>query len=327
MQIPITFLYPWLLALIAAIPAFLWLRRRRQSAIGHSKVGMHSNMRSIPLIGRLPGVMFALAFAAIICALARPVLPEVAETRSIVTRDIIVATDISGSMSGQIPAPAGTVDSSGAETKTYRRLDGARDAVVEFVKARPGDRIGVMIFDDDSYWHWPLSEDHKIVIRKAELINSYTGGGTNFEGPSERARGTGPLQSSINHFREYGKAKSRVLVLVTDGEDSISDKRKAELTALMQEYGVKLYVLGVDWRPDTQNDLKKFTEGLGGKTFIVGSAGAMQAAMDEINRLETSLISVEKSVSYRDIYGWFLLAGLAFLTLFLGSVVLTREDA
>jgi hypothetical protein len=53
----------------------------------------------------------------------------------------------------------------------------------------------------------------------------------------------------------------------------------------------------------------------------------MQAAMDEINRLETSLISVEKSVSYRDIYSWFLLAGLAFLTLFLGSVVLTREDA
>jgi Ca-activated chloride channel homolog len=336
MQLPLTFLYPWLLLLSAAVIPLLWLRRKRQKAIGHSGVGMHKNVRSVPLVGRLPAIMLTLSFVALMAALARPVLPEVSETRSIETRDIIVAVDISGSMSASLPRPAqppanGTAPATGTAANTtnqrYNRLDAARDAVVEFVQARPGDRLGVLVFDDASYWYWPLSDDHKIIVRKAQIINSYTGGGTNFEGPSDRARAYGPFQSAIDHFREYGKARTKVLVLVTDGEDNISPKRQQEIAAQLEELGIKLYVLGVGWSPGSTNDLSQFTERLGGKVYRVDDAGALQQSFADISALEKSRITVEKSVTYRDIYEYFVAASVLLLALFLGSVVLTREDA
>jgi len=333
MQLPVTVLYPWLLLLFAAIVPLLWLRRKRQSALGHPRVELHKNVRSIPVVGRLPAIFLSLSFLALVIALARPVLPEVNENRSLETRDIVIAVDISGSMSGALPPPKDqtqtTPPGDSTQQQTYRRLDAARDAVVSFVQAREGDRIGVLVFDDDSYWYWPLSDDHKIVMRKAQILNSYTGGGTNFEGPSDRARGIGPFQAAINHFREYGKAKTKVLVLVTDGEDSISEKRQQEIAAQLEELGIKLYVLGVGegWANGSSNDLSTFTAKVGGQVFRVGDSGAMQASFAAINALEKSQITVEKNVTYRDIYGWFTLASLVFLALFLGSVVLTREDA
>lgn len=332
MQMPVIFLHPWLLAFALAVIPVLWLRRRRQAALGHSQVGMHKNVRSVPIVGRLPAFFLTLSFVAVIAALARPVLPEVKDSQVIETRDIIIAVDISGSMSAGLPTqqpPASTPPADGSTNQTYRRLDAAKDATVEFVQARPEDRIGILVFDDDSYWHWPLSKDRKIVLRKANLLNSYTGGGTNFEGPSERARGIGPLQSAITHFREYGKAKTKILVLVTDGEDSISQKRFDELTSQMEELGVKVYVLGVGegWTNGATPDLQKFAEVLGGQVFRVGDTGAMQAAFAAINALEKSNIVIETSTTYRDIYDWFLVAAACLVVLFLGFSVITREDA
>lgn len=336
MQLPFTFLYPWLLLLVLGAVPFLWLRRKRQNAMGHSRVGMHANVRSVPIVGRLPAIFFSIAFVALVAALAHPQLPELNETRSMETRDICIAVDISGSMSGALPtqSPNGgqsTAPAPGATTQqqTYRRLDAARDAAVAFVKARQGDRICVMVFDDNSYFYWPLSDDMRIVERKAGLVNSYTGGGTNFEGPSDRASGIGPFQATINHMRDYGKARTKVLVLVTDGEDSISQKRQEELAAQMQEQGIKLYVLGVGegWVNGNTTDLAKFTDRLGGKVYRVGDAGAMQQAFADINALETSRITVEKSTSYRDISEYFSIAAAVFFALFLGFIVFTREDA
>jgi Ca-activated chloride channel family protein len=337
MQLPVTFLYPYLLALSVAVVPLLWLRRKRQSAIGHPGVGIHKNVKTIPIVGWLPSIFLIISFVAMVAALARPVLPEVSENRTIETRDIVVTVDISGSMSGSLPPPTQPTDSANQTPQTgtsdsgtpkdYRRLDAARDAIVAFVKARDGDRIGVMVFDDQSYWYWPLSDDHKIVLRKAQILNSYTGGGTNFEGPSDKASGIGPFQAAIDHFREYGKAKTKVLVLVTDGEDSISQKRQDEIAAQLEELGIKLYVLGVGWTPGSSNDLSTFATRVNGKIYQVGDQAQMQQAFADISALEKSNITVEKSTTYRDLYAYFVLASLAFLALFLGSVVFTREDA
>lgn len=341
MQLPVTFLYPWLLLLVVAVVPLLWLQRRRQSAIGHSGVGIHKNVRSIPIVGRLPAVFLSLAFIAMVAALARPVIPEVSENRTIETRDICIAVDISGSMGSALPpptqpqttstpaAPANGATGTPPSQQTYRRLDAARDAVVQFVAARDGDRIAVLVFDDESYFYWPLSDDHKIVMRKAQLINSYLGGGTNFEGPSDTNKGIGPFQACINHFREYGKAKSKVIVLVTDGEDNISDKRQKEIAAQMEEIGIKLYVLGVGegWTNGSTPDLGHFADKVGGKVYRVGDQGAMQQSFADINALEKSAITIEKNTSYLDIFQYFLVAAVVLIALFLGSVVVTREDA
>lgn len=340
MQLPITFLYPWLLALSVAVVPFIWLRRKRQPAVGHSGIGIHKNLRSVPLVGWLPTIFLTLSFVALVAALARPVLPEVSENRSMETRDICVAVDISGSMSATLPPPQqptdssnqappanGTSGSNATQQKDYRRLDAARDAVVQFVQAREGDRLCVMVFDDQAYFYWPLSDDHKIVLRKAQILNSYTGGGTNFEGPSKNNSGVGPFQASLDHFRDYGKARTKVIVLVTDGEDSMSQERQQQIAAQMEQLGVKLYVLGVGWGKDATNDLASFTQKVGGQVFAVGDTEQMQQAFAAIDALEKSNIIVEKNTSYRDIYGYFVLGALLFMILFLGSVVLTREDA
>ena len=349
MHMPVTFLYPWALTLVFALLPFIWLRRKRQSALGHSRVGMHDNLRAVTLLGRMPVILFSLSFIALVAALARPVLPESHQTRSIQARDILIAVDISYSMSGELPNPqqqtatntplptdptppdtTSTDTTSGAPPQQpYRRLDAARDATVAFIQNRPVDRIGLMVFDTETYFHWPLSDDRKMVLRMANSLNASLGGGTNFEGPSKNNPGIGPIQASINHFRDYGQAKSKVLILVTDGEDSMSQERQNELAQQLQELGVTVYVLGVGegWTNGSTPDLQKFAEKMNGKVFRVADAGAMQASFDQINNLEISRVELETTTTHKDIYILFVVASLTLLVLFLGSVVVTREDA
>ena len=338
MQLPVTFMYPAVLALSILVVPVLWLRRKRQPAVGHPQVGIHANLKRVPLVGRMPTILFTLWFVALVMALSRPVLPTVNETRTIQTRDTIVAVDISGSMGGSIPNAAppanqdpgasGAADTSG-QPQQYRRLDAARDAAEAFVQRRQGDRIGLIEFDDETYYNWPLTDDLKIITRKAKLLNRYVGGGTNFQGPTDNSPKMGPLQAALDHFRDYGKAKTKVLIMVTDGEDSISPERFEQLAAAMEAAGIRLYVLGVGdgWTSGNTPDLQKFAERLNGQVFRVGDAGALQAAFDKINQLETSTVQLERTVTYRDVYQLFVGASVILMLLFLGSVLVTREEA
>jgi Ca-activated chloride channel homolog len=340
MQMPLTFMYPAVLALILLVVPVLWLRRKRQSALGHPQVGIHRNLRAVSLVGRLPAILLTLAFAALIGALARPVLPDVKETRAIQTRDIVIAVDISGSMDGAIPGAVPPPNSTpqagnttqaggGANSQQYRRKDAAQDAVIQFVKTREGDRIALFIFDDNTYYHWPLSDDLRIILRKAGLLSKNSGGGTNFEGP------TGPIQSAINHLRDYGQAKTKVLIMVSDGESNISPQRFNELSAMMEAQGIKIYLLGVgeSWTGSGGSsssmtaDLRRFVEKHNGKVFAVGSAEEMNAAFAAINQLEVSKVELEQSTEYKDIFQYFAWASALLLVGFLASLTITRETA
>ena len=92
-----SFAAPIFLALIVLVVPMLWLRRKRQAAVGHSQAGTAKDLRSMPVVGWVPRILFVLAWAALCVALARPMLPQVKERQSIQTRDFILATDISGS--------------------------------------------------------------------------------------------------------------------------------------------------------------------------------------------------------------------------------------
>src|SRR3990167_3641602 len=100
-----SFAYPLVLALTLAMVPMLWLKHKRQAALGHSHVGVHSALRSMTLVGWIPSLVFALAWTALCVALARPLLPEIKEKQVIQTRDFVVVTDISGSMSKTISDP------------------------------------------------------------------------------------------------------------------------------------------------------------------------------------------------------------------------------
>ncbi len=334
MQLPITFMNPMVFWVLLLVPAWLWLQRRRQPAIGHSRVSVQANMPAFPVMAWLPTVLRVVFAVTAVAALAFPVLPETKKTRTIQTRDIVLAVDFSGSMSVSIngsPPPGALPPNTPG---SYQRIDAARDSVMQFVSRRPGDRLGLMIFDDDTYYHWPLSDDLKIILRKSRLLNKYTGGGTNFEGPSPGNPGMGPLQAAIDHLNEFGLAKSKVVILVTDGEASISENRMQELKRQMQAQGIRLYVLGVgdSWTGQgfgamMTADLRSLVSQMNGQIFPVGDAAAMQAAFEQINQLELSRVELEESTTYVDIYHYFLAATLVALIGLLACTVITREAA
>ncbi len=339
-----TFAQPLFLVLALLAVPMLWLRRKRQAALGHSQVAEHKNLRSMPVIGWIAPLLFVLAWTALCVALARPLLPHVAEKRTIQTRDFIIAVDISGSMWTPLTDPAQATfaggQSAAGTTNTApgdpapapqppTRIDAAEKAVKMFVARRQGDRVALFEFDTDTYYCWPLTDDLKIIQDKANLLNQTQGGGTNFEGPSQDNPGMGPLQAAINHFKKYGKARTKVLIMVTDGEDNISAQRMDELQAQMQAQGIRLYVLGVgdSWTSGQQVDLRTFTERMGGIVIPVGDAAQMRAGMDKIDQLEKSTVTLEKQTSYTDIFYLFLGLSVVLWLFYFATSALIREKA
>jgi Ca-activated chloride channel family protein len=335
MHLPITFLYPaaFLLGLLGV--GLLWARGRRQPAVVHSQVGIQKDLKGFPIVGWLPTVFYSLFVISVVSLLAWAVRPEDKEKRYMDTRDIIIAVDMSGSMGSAIQAgPPEGLDWP-AEKGQFRRIDLAQWAVQQFVARRKGDRVGLMVFDDATYKHWPMTDDLKIIVRKSDLISRYIGGGTNFEGPTETDKRWGPLQSAIQHFQEYGQARTKVLIFVTDGEAPISDKRMEEIIKQMKALGGKVYVLGVgeDWTNQGQNSfqsaqlepIKKLVAALGGKCFAVGDAKEMQEALTVVDQLEKSQIVLERTTTFQDAYQYFAAASVISLLLLALAVLVTRE--
>lgn len=325
---PITLAYPqFLLMALLVVPA-LWLAFRRRKALGHTQVGMHTNLRSVPLLGRAPQVLLIAFFVLAALAMSRPQLPDVGEKEVIITRDFIIATDISGSMRAQISDPeqlvfAGEQTDSSGKVEQVTRMLLAEKAISMFVKEREGDRVGLLFFDTRTYYSWPLSKDLRVIeLKNVGQTRKYNGGGTDFA--SER----GPIPAAIEHFQELGQARSKILIMVTDGEDSIPEERFQLLLQQLTRDGIKIYTLAIGWsNPNAQNDLRKMTEATGGQVIVVGNASDMKSGLARINELEKSRVEIEKSVSYRDVFQLPLIAAIAALFLFVIAAAVVREDA
>lgn len=327
-----SFATPQMLALALLVIPILWMASRRRRALGHSQVDMHKNLRSVPLAGWVPNVLLVLLFAVIAATLANPLLPEDKVKETIQTRDFVITTDISGSMDEAIKDPdqlnfAGGTGETGpdGQPQKIRKIDVAAKAIKVFVAQRQGDRVALLVFDDQTYYYWPLSRDLSVVDRKADRVNKYTRGGTNLEGEN------GAVGGGIKHFKEMSSADTKVLILVTDGEASISPERMQALTKDLVDLKIKVYVLGigdgwVNGSPMTQ-PLRQLVEGVGGTVIPVGDAVQLRTAFETINNLEKSQVVIEKSTTYKPIYEWFLGAVVLLTVLWLASIAIVREDA
>lgn len=324
----------WYLGLVG-LPlaiAMIWFFVKQQPTTHNPHTRTQLGLRNFPVLGRLPALFLALFLGASMVTVSFPVIPEQHETRVVDTRDIVIAVDFSGSMDGKDvgAAPEG---SGRAPDAPYRRLDAAQDAIKYFVPKREGDRVGLFIFDDATYLHWPMTDDLKVIMTKADLIAKASGGGTNFQGPNGSDRRVGPLQAALNHWAEYGKAKTKVVILVTDGEAPISDERHEELVRDFKAAGGVVYVLGIgpDWtkegNPSGLEPIKKLVAATGGKTFAAADVKKLQEAASTIDELQKSKVELERSTTYRPIFKFPAAGAVILLVLFLGSVVITRETA
>ena len=231
-----------------------------------------------------------LAVALIIIALARPQThSENAQTKITDGIDIVMAIDVSSSMLSQDLKP--------------NRFEALKKVASQFVKDRPNDRIGLVVYAGESYTKTPVTTDKRIILSSlAELTYGQVEDGT--------AIGMG-LATAVNRLKE-SKAKSRVIILLTDGVNNtgvIDPLIAAELAA---EYGIKVYTVGIGTNgmalspcalnPDgsimyrmlqveiDESLMKKIAQITHGRYFRATNNQKLQQIYDEINKLETSKI-------------------------------------
>jgi Ca-activated chloride channel family protein len=320
----------WLLLLLPV--AILWylLKNKKQTAelkISSLK-GFKVTNSILPKFKHLLFALRLLALALIITAMARPQTVDVS-TKTKTTRgiDIIMAIDVSASMLAKDLSP--------------NRLEALKEVAAEFIKDRPNDRIGLVEYAGESYTRTPITSDKSIILNSLKDIryNTIIEGGT--------AIGSG-LATAVNRLKD-SKAKSKVIILLTDGVNNsgfIDPKIASELAV---EYGIKVYTIGLGTNgtalapigidPRTgdfeygrvQVDidealLKEIADVTGGKYFRATNNEKLEEIYGEINKLEKTDIDEFKYYNYQEKFRpLVLLAGFLLLLEFLLRATIFRS--
>jgi len=190
----------------------------------------------------------------------------------------------------------------------------AQAAVLDFIRNRyivdAGDRIGVLLFDSSPQFSWPLTHDLKMIYRKIQFADQL-GGGTNFG-----SEDPGPIDEAVAHFTEMGQAKSKVIIIVTDGEDYIGDEGMARLRGKINDNNIRLYVIGVGpTLAERDVDIIRLADNVGGKVFRIETAGDLQMVFNAIDQMERSSISVYSSEKRDERFAAFAIAAILLLLL------------
>ena len=320
------FAYPWLLTLLAIIPLLLIFHYRtrvnRSAPIALSTTQQISKVKSWKTrLMHLPVWLRAIAIGALIIAMARP---RATFTEKSVTGqgiDIVLCFDISGSMTENDFTP--------------NRLEAAKKVAENFVRTREGDRIGVTIFSNISFTLSPVTTDYNMVLQQISQINS---GYLQEEGT---AIGSG-LATSIDRLR-YSKAKSKVIILLTDGMNFGGKISPDIATSMAKTYGIKVYTIGIGSNKTINNNdpfagqssrtvefnpelLKNIARQTGGQYFQAGDNKTLNKVYESIGKLEKSDIKMTTYNRYEEKYLPFVLVGIALLMieLLLRLVVLRK---
>ena len=227
----ITFAHPWVLFGLLIIPVmvawWLWKYRKQEAAVQHSGIALFAGIKKSlrQKLRWIPYVLRMVALAAIIVALARPQSELGREETTVEGVDIVIALDISSSMLAKDFSPD--------------RLEAAKKVASDFIDGRKNDRIGLVAFAGEAYTKAPLTVDH--LALKEQLANLKLGklrDGT--------ALGDGTA-TAINRIKD-SKAKSKVIILLTDGvnnQGNVDPLNAAEIAAM---YDIRLYTIGIGTR-------------------------------------------------------------------------------
>ena len=312
----ITFDQPWFFTLLVLIPVLvIWYVAKNNSQQGAiiisdaSARGLSSwktSLRHLPFIIRL------LAIICIITALAKPQTKNDLQQTEGDGVDIVLCIDVSGSMTAQDFQP--------------NRLEAAKNVAADFVSRRLSDRIGVVIFAGESFTQCPITTDHRVLLAAIENIhNGLLEDGT--------AIGSG-LGTSVDRLRN-SKSKSKVIILLTDGENNggLIDPKTAKEIA--KTFGIKVYTIGVGtdgYAPQPVNtplgvqmqstkvtiDEKLLTEianETGGKYFRAKDNNSLSKIYTDIDNLEKSKVEISTLTRYTEKFFPFVMAALALLLL------------
>jgi Ca-activated chloride channel family protein len=316
----VTFLHPgffWLFALLPlAIGWYIWQRKKQTATLTISTLNGFKAAPSV--LAKLKPVLFAfrlLALSFMIVALARPrtvdVNNKISTTKGI---DIVMAMDVSGSMLARDLKP--------------NRLDALKKVAAEFVDNRPNDRIGLVVYAGEAYTKTPVTSDKELVkeaIKSVRYDDQVLQDGTGI--------GVG-LATAVNRLKD-SKAKSRIIILLTDGVNNSGFVDPRMGAAMAKEYGIKVYTIGIGTngkaefpyakKPDgtfvyqmmdvtiDQDLMKEIAKTTDGTYFRATSNSKLKEIYEQINKLETTEIEEQKFYNYDEKFRPWLWAAFGLL--------------
>lgn len=319
-----TFAHPFALLLLLLLPLLAWLKGRRGQGIAflYSSVDLVRPVAGIrrSRAGRILASLRWLSLAFFIIALAQPRWIKGETHIKASGIDIVVAIDLSGSMASEDFERDG---------QRVNRLDTAKFVLNKFIDQRENDRIGLVAFAGHAYIASPLTLDHDFLRQNLDrlrlgLIEDRTAIGS-------------ALMTSVNRLRDL-KSKSRIVILMTDGQNNAGKVQPLTAAEVAQAMGVKVYTIGVGIRgqapfpvgvnPFTgekmyrnmdvdidENTLTQISEKTHGRYFRADSTDTLKNIYAEIDHLEKSDAEVKKYQTYDELFGWGVIGGLVLLLL------------
>lgn len=301
----------WFLLPLALILIWVYLQRRKKiPSLQFSQIGM---LKKVPptvkaRLAFLPTFLKVLAIIFAIMALARPQKSDTQVRKNVEGIDIMIVLDISDSMLIE-------------DMKPYNRMEAAKEKIVEFIRKRVSDRIGVVIFAGEAFTLVPLTLDYDLLVSRVSEITTAQQARIK-DGTAigvAMANGAGRLKDST--------AKSRVMVFMTDGENNSGTIDPETGLDIAKGYGIKIYSIGIGQDGPTKipvyqrdvfgNKIKTYqpfestvNEGLlsrmasetGGKFYRAGKGDVLAGVFTDIDRLEKTKIDVNKYTRFTELF-------------------------
>ena len=324
------FEYPgllWLLAIPAALVVhYIYLelaQRHPHLRVSSSVPWMVSGTSFMAELRHLPFLLRTFALVMIVIAIARPRSSTEMERIDTEGIDIVLAMDVSTSML--------------ARDLTPDRINASKDIAIEFISQRPSDRMGIVVFAGESFTQCPLTTDRATLINlMKEIQTDLIEDGT--------AIGNG-LATAVARMKD-SDAKSRVVILLTDGVNNRGEISPQMAAEIAKTYGIRVYTIGVGkegmapypvmtpWGVDVQNVkveideklLAEIAESTGGRYFRATDNTKLAEIYSEINKMEKARTTVDSFPVYKELFGLYALLALLALLLefFIDRFVLRR---
>ena len=315
------FAHPYVLLLLVLVPLAVWyvLRRRPERSVAYSSLDLLLGAGLEASAFKRYATLFlrVLVLVLVIVALARPQTGRSKHTTYSEGIDIMLVLDTSGSMQAQ-------------DFEPKNRLHVAKEVMKEFISKRHQDRIGLVVFAADAMTQCPLTLDHTLLAKLVDAVDfGMLDDGT--------AIGVG-LATACNRLRS-STAKSKVVVLLTDGQNNAGMVDPATAARVAASLGLRVYTIGVGTRgraPIPVDDpvfgrrlisvevdidevtMRKIAELTGGKYFRATDTDELVSIYNQIDQMEKSKVESETFVEYTDRFLWLLIPALGLFVLELG---------
>ena len=329
----LSFAHPWLLLLLVLPPLLALLSGAR----GQAPAVVYSSLAPLrasgkPRRARRGNVLLSpllLGLASLIVALARPQLGKTLSRVQASGIDIILALDVSRSM---------LAEDLSIGNERASRIEAVKKVTQKFIESRPNDRIGILCFAGRPYLVSPLTLDHDWLLQNLERVRI---------GLVEDGTAIGSAIASAANRLKDKEAKSKIVVLLTDGDNNSGKVTPATAAEAAKALGIKVYTVGAGTRgfaPVPVQDmfgrtvyqnvkvevdektLKEIAAMTGAEYYRATDGKSLEEIFGQIDKLEKSTVEMDQYKQYRDLFPWFLAPGFALVALemLLGQTIWRR---